>query len=177
MKKNLIFVCVVFLSFATLFAQEGETGVSLSSSDVKQFIDEFPGLRKDFEQLDIKYNSGSTDWNIPEGMEAMEKVNGVLKKHGYTDYNDFILKFSAIISSYVSITTDVEMKKAQPDMEKAIAEIENNEYYSEEQKEQMKAVLIQTSNAIKGMSAMASQENIAVVKPFVGDITRILEVE
>ena len=128
------------------------------------------------DKLDIKYNLDNHDFSIPEANEIMNKVNSIVRKHGYADYSDFLLKTATIALTYSSIRIDRESAGAQPEFEEAIKEIKSSPHYTPEQKEQMISALKQSSQTMQTMSnEMATPGNIAVVTPFVDQIEAALE--
>jgi len=166
----------LFFVFGQTFSQEEGEQILLKSSDVKTFIHAFPQIKTDLERLDIKYDDDNHDFTIPEATEILNEVNKIVTKHGYTDYADFLVKTAAIAVTYSSIRINRESANAQPEFAEAIKEIENNPNYTAEQKEQMIAMLKQSSQTLSTMSEdMADPRNVAVVTPFVDELETVLE--
>jgi hypothetical protein len=175
--KQIALSCVLLLSTA-FGANPGlaQEPYDLTEGDVTNFIRSFPSISSDFDKLDIVYDSESNDFNLPEGVDYLQEIDRVVKKHGYADFSDFSYKVSAIIGCYTAITLDQEATGAQSEIQDAIAEIESSEYYTDEQKEQMKAALLQSAEALAGLAGtLASPENIAVVRPYIQEIASVLD--
>ncbi|MBA7687169.1 hypothetical protein ES703_95629 [subsurface metagenome] len=178
MKCLSIFMIIsLFFLSGNAFTQENDIEhIQLTTGDVKTFIQSFPSIKKDLEKLDIKYDNENHDFTLPEATEILNEVNAIVTKHGYKDYSDFLVKTATIAVTYASIRLDVESKNAQPDFDEAIKEIQENSYYSPEQKEQMIAMMKQSSQTLETMSEdMADPGNIAVVTPYVDEIEAVLE--
>ena len=179
--NRLLLIAACLLSFLSvnIFAQEEEAKhIQLTSSDVKTFVQSFPQIVEEFEKLDIEYDAESYEFNISEASDIINDVNAIVRKHGYKDYSDFYIKVATISMTYAAIKMNKESTNAQPEIEQAIKEIEKNEYYSAEQKEQMIAMLKQNSQMLDTMSKdMADEKNVAVVRPYVDQIETALDIE
>jgi hypothetical protein len=176
--KRIFISCffTLFFAFGQTFSQEEGEQIVLKSSDVKTFINAFPQIKTDLERLDIKYDNDNYDFTIPEAAEILNKVNNIVTKHGYTDYTDFLVKTAAIAITYSSIRINRESANAQPEFEEAIKDIESNPNYTAEQKEQMVAMLKQSSQTLSTMSKdMADPRNVAVVTPFVNELETVFD--
>lgn len=175
MTKLLINLSLVFL-FLTGNIGHAQEQTNLSSSDVKHFIDHFPALVEEFEKLDVDYDETSNSFDIPEGVDYLEDVNRIAKKHGYADFGDFSLKTATILAAYSAIKFKDESDGLGPEIQAALDEIESSEHYTPEQKEQMKDALMQSAEALQSLGEeMSDDENIAVVKPFVDQLDKILD--
>ncbi len=152
--------------------------ILLTTSDVKIFIQSFPSIEAKLEQLDIDYDRENHDFTLPEASEILNEVNDIVTKYGYKDYADFIIKTATIAVTYSSIKLDEESVNAQPEIAEAIEEVEDNEYYTAEQKEQMITALKQSSQILNTMSEdMADPRNVAVVTPYLDKIEEALDID
>lgn len=149
---------------------------TITKKDVSDFIASYPVIKADLEALGIKYHSSDEAYSIPEGFKAVNDVNRIVAKHGYTDYAEYFSKAGIIITCYAAIKMEIEGASLQPEMQKAIEEIKNNSYYTAEQKEQMIEAIRQSAAAISEASqSMADSENIQAVKPYMEEIERMLD--
>ncbi|MBN1596696.1 MAG: hypothetical protein JW894_00225 [Bacteroidales bacterium] len=159
-------------------AQEDESEYELKSSDVENFIKEFPSIRSEFEKLQIVIEREDHEITLPEGINYMNDINNVVQKHGYNDYADFYMKAGTILSAYAAIKMEIESENLAPEYKQAIQEIENNLYYSAEQKEQMKQALEQSMSAVLNASEnISDSENVKVVRPYTDKIEKAVEEE
>jgi len=151
---------------------------AITKNDVSNFIASYPAIKTDFEKLGIKYHSTGDEFTIPEGFKALDEVNRIVAKHGYTDYTEYFSKAGIILTTYAAIKMEIEGTSLQPEIQKAIEEIKNNSYYTAEQKEQMIEAIRQSGAAIsEAAKSMADSENIQAVKPFMEEIERILDAD
>ncbi len=165
--------CLLLLTLSAVLAQTDEA--TISGSDVKHFIEHFPTIVQELEALDVVFDETSGDFNLPEGAEYLADVDKIVKKHGYVDFADFHWKAASVIGAYAALVLSEESHGVQPEIQAAIDEIENSEYYTPEQKEQMKEALLQSAEALQGMSeSMADDATIEVVKPYQAELEDML---
>jgi hypothetical protein len=169
-----LFISIFILTTLSAYAQD-ESTIKLIDTDVKTFIKSYPEIQTELEAINVRINSDE-NFTLPEGAEVLNKVNAVVQKYGYTDYSDFITKVGTIMATYSSIEFGKESVGAQPEIEAAIKEINDNPGLTTEQKEQIKASLMQSAQALQQMSnSMASSENVAVVQPYADEIRQMLD--
>ncbi len=179
MKTILKILLILILALHTgkiVYAQSDENvEYKLSASDVKKFIDTYPEIKAGFESLNIQYDAADNDLTLPESAALMDDVNKVVQKQGYIDIADYFTQAGVIVTTYAAIQLEQESNNNQAEYEEAISEIEENPYYTDEQKEQMIAILQQSYDMLSTSSeTMANSHNVAVVTPFVNEIEEIL---
>lgn len=178
-RLSIAFVVSLFFLCSQAFAQDKEPEhIILTASDVKLFVQSFPTIGKQLEQLEIDYDRENYEYALPEVSETLNEVNDIVIKYGYKDYADFLIKTATIAVTYSSIKLEQENVNAQPEFAEAIEEIEDNEYYTAEQKEQMITALKQSAQTLNTMSKdMADPRNVAVVTPYLDKIEEALDIE
>ena len=176
LRSACFFIFVFILSILSASSQEDSETIKITSADVDKFITSFPDIQKDLEALDAHYIQSDDNLTMPEGVEIMNKINDIVREHGYTDYYDYIAEAGAIITAYTSVELGREAGSIQPEIQKALNEIEQNPYLTAEQKKDMKTALMQSSQAMEDYSKSAStDENVEVIKPYTDRIKQMLE--
>ena len=176
LRKTNLLITLVFVSIFCAYAQEDSETIKITTAEVKRFVTSFPEIKTDLEAIDVQYVQSDNNITMPEGVEILNKVNKIVQKHGYTDYTNFLVEAGTILSAYTAVELGRESGSVQPEIQEAIDEIEKNPHYTAEQKKQMKDMLIQTSKTMEDYSKSAStDENVAVVKPYVDQIRQMLE--
>ena len=172
--RHVFFFALLFVIGLNTSSVLAQNDAGLTQSDVKHFIDNFPAISSDFEDLQIAYDKSSQQFTLPESVDYLSKIDAVVKKHGYEDYADFATKTAAIMSAYAMLTYQQESSGSKAELEKALAEIDNSEYYTDEQKQQMRDALEQSMNYVDEMSA-ENEENIRVVKPYANQLKDLVD--
>jgi len=177
-------VCVLVILFAlsvVVFAEEPQatqpTKPVLKPGDVKNFIKTFPLLKEEFKKYDVKYDGKSGVVTYPEALAASQEFLGILKKHGWDEH--YFEKTAAICMGYSMIVYGQEMKKANPQIEKAMKEIESNPHLSAEMKKQMMDQMKTVKGAMKEhekvVKRYAHEADMELIKPHIKDLKELFE--
>ncbi len=157
-----------------LFAQSQAPSIShLVSSDVENFINNFPKIQVEFEKMDLDIDPQDDLEAITDGLASYEEINSVVRKYGYTDYLDFTVKASTIAACYASL----KLKDGGgSEIEQAYKAIEMDESMtpSEKQlaKQQLDAILLAMGGSL---STMANDQDVAIVKPFASKLDTLFD--
>lgn len=177
--KTIILVAVLFLSFSlTLVAEEKLiTKPMLKAGDVEHFIKTFNVLSKDLKALGAEYDARSGNMSYPDALMANTRFQELLKKHGWD--TTFFQKASVIGMAYSVVVYGKEYKKANPEMDKALKEIEANPHLTAEQKKQMRDGIIAAKAGLaageQAMTKMVDPADIQLVKPLIAQLKTVLE--
>jgi hypothetical protein len=180
MKTKLAIIAGMLLLFSFLAAQDpAKTPAKpvLEKGDVMKFIKTFPLLKKDFDKFGAVYSAKKGNVTIPDALRANSQYHGILKKHGWDEH--FFNKFFTIVRGYSSIVYGKEMKKADPEIAKALKQIEENAHLSDAMKEQMKKQIMATKGVSKMQSQMMKQwvhpKDLALIKPLVKELKKVMD--
>ncbi|UCH92329.1 MAG: hypothetical protein JSV88_18810 [Candidatus Aminicenantes bacterium] len=166
MKLKILIMVILFALSSFVFAEKTEEPTPiLKAGDVKHFIKTFPLLKEEFKKFEVKYDGKSGTVTYPEALKVSEEFLGILKKHGWDEH--FFAKAATISLGYSSIVYKKEVKKADPQFEKSIKEIESNPALSEAMKKQ----LIEQLKSVKGI--MKSQQDVFKKKIHKADLDLI----
>ncbi|MBN1117286.1 MAG: hypothetical protein JXA77_08785 [Bacteroidales bacterium] len=175
MKKFVFLLTAILLSSFFAFTQNVDyTEPQLKKADVERFLNCYKEIEADFESLDFDYQLGEGDFNsIAKSLNNIEEVNDVVQKHGYADASDFFIKTWAISMSYIALKIE---KEGNPEMKKAITEIQNNPNMTAEQKEMAISQLKQVMDSLgTTYTSMTNAEDKAVIEPFVEKLDAVFE--
>ena len=178
MKLKVFVLVILFTLSAVVFADEPEAPKPvLKPGDVKHFIKTFPLLKEEFKKFEVKYDGKAGIVTYPEALAASGEFLGILKKHGWDE--QFFTKTAAICVGYSMIVAGKAMKNADPQVAKAIKEIESNPHLSDAMKKQMidqmktvKGVMKEQQKALKRSAHKADME---LVKPHIEDLKKLFE--
>jgi len=177
--KLKVFVTVILFCFASLvMAKEPEPPKPmLKKGDVIHFIKTFPLLKKDLKDFGMEYEAKAGNVTIPEALKASEKILEILKKHGWDE--QFFIKMATITLGYSSIQYGAEIKKADPQIEKSLKEIEANAAISAEMKEQLKKQIMAARGIIKHQEKQLEnrihKSDLDLIRPLIKELKTILE--
>jgi hypothetical protein len=143
---------------------------TLSSVDVERLIALIPALAR--EGSAMKPGTGSplggaagTD-GLP--VEQLEKLEALLKKHGYT-FPEFVMSLNALIATYIALVPEELDKQLPTENTPQIRKILDDPNVPAEQKEELRkqiAGVLANKGAIRQqIIAFATEENKRVVKP------------
>ena len=153
MKLKVFALVILFTLSAVVLADEPEAPKPvLKPGDVKHFIKTFPLLKEEFKKFEVKYDGKAGIVTYPEAVAASQDFLGILKKHGWDEH--FFEKTAAICLGYSTIVSGKALKDADPQVAKAMKEIESNPHLSAEMKKQ----LIEKMKNVKG--AMKQQQKV-----------------
>jgi hypothetical protein len=176
MKAKLLITVILFTVSLFLFSDEPPKPV-LEKGDVKNFIKTFPLLQKEFKKFGVKYEAKQGAVTFPTAVKASQEFLEILKKHGWDEH--FFHKMSTILLGYSSIAYGDAMKKADPEMEKAIKQIEANQALSQAMKDQLKQQLMMTKGVMKtqgeALKKTLNKADLDLIKPLVEDLKKVLE--
>ena len=178
-KVSIGLVLVVLLTVPCLaIAQESAEPV-LEKGDVEKFIKTFPVFKEELEELGMKYEAKEGDYTVPEAVQASNEFNVVLKKHGWDE--TFFSKMGTIFMGYVSLAHKKEMAQMDPEIEKAIKEIESTTGMSEAMKKQMVERLRATQKMMGGQQGAMQQSvhklDLALIQPHIPELRKLFEEE
>jgi hypothetical protein len=103
----------------------------------------------------MKYEAKEGEYTMPEALQANAEFHAVLKKHGWDE--NFFQKMGTIFMGYIQLAHKDEMAQMDPEIEKAIKEIESTAGMSEAMKEQMIARLRATQKMMGGQKDAMQQ--------------------
>ncbi len=173
--RKLVGVFILSVLFVGIsYCQQPDISKSiLKKTDVENFIKNFKSVQSELEQVGIEYEAESNYTSFADAVDNLEEVNGVVKKYGYSDVNDFSIKVWAIAACYASIKMDTE---GQVEFEKSIEQIRNNEHMTDEQKEdaikKMKELIGSLGTAF---TTLANKDDIEIVRPFMDKLDVVLD--
>lgn len=154
------------LGFAAL------TQTPLTAERIAGLIGSFPEVRTAAEAMKSKYKvpaagAGAESFAAYLGVAgAVGELNGVVRKYGFKDFNDWLGVLLATSSAvvYASRAPDVGVTQA-------IAAIQNNPNMSDEQKQRLVAQM----QAQGSLVPKPPQQNIDLVKPFVPELRTLFK--
>jgi hypothetical protein len=178
MRYKILAVVVLFVLSGLAMAEDPELPKpALKKGDVKHFIKTFPLLKKDFENFGIKYEAKAGSITYPEALAASSEYLAILEKHGWDEH--YFEKAAAIIMGYSSIVYGKEIKKADPQLEKSIKQIEANAYLSETQKKQMIEQIKMAKGVLKSQEQLFKKRihksDMDLIRPHIEAIKQVLE--
>jgi len=178
MKVKVFVLVILFALSVVAFADEPQVPQPiLKPGDVKHFIKTFPLLKEDLKKFEVKYDGKSGIITYPEAIKASSEFLGILKKHGWDEH--YFEKTAAICLGYSMIVSGKEMKKVDPQIEKAMKEIESNPNLSAEMKkqliEQMKTVKGVMKEQQKVVKRYAHKADVELIKPHIQDLKELFE--
>lgn len=170
---------MVFLFFIVSLVVTAETPTQpiLKAGDVEHFIKSFPALSKELKALGAQYDAHSGLMNYPAALRANNKLQELLKKHGWDE--QFFTKTATICMGYSVAVYGKEYKRANPELEKSLQEIEANTSLSAELKKQMKDALMAAKAGLaeseKAMTKMINPQDLKLIAPFTQQLKTVLE--
>ncbi|MFA9452421.1 MAG: hypothetical protein ACERK6_00780 [Candidatus Aminicenantaceae bacterium] len=178
-KKSAALLLIVLLALPCLaIAQESPEPV-LQKGDVERFIKTFPVLKAELEELGMKYEAEEGDYTVPEAVQASAEFTALLKKHDWDE--TFFAKMGTIFMGYVSLAHKKEMAQMDPEIEKAIKEIESTAGVSEAMKKQMVERLRATQKMMGGQQGAMQQSvheaDLELIRPLIPELRKLFEDE
>jgi hypothetical protein len=151
----------------------------LKEGDVKHFIKTFPLLKKDLKDFGMEYEAKAGNVTIPDALKASEKFLEILKKHGWDE--QFFTKMATITFGYSSIQYGAGIKKATPEIEKSLKEIEANTALSAEMKEQLKKQIMAAKDMMKlqekELGKRIHKSDLELIRPLIKELKTVLEAD
>ncbi len=178
MKLKIFVLVMLFTLSAMVLADKPQAPQPiLKPGDVKNFIKTFPLLKEDLKKFDVKYDGKSGSITYPEALAASQEFLGILEKHGWDEH--YFAKTAAICLGYSMIVYGKEMEKVDPEITKAMKEIESNPHLSADMKkqliEQMKSVKGVMKEQQKTLKRSVHEADMALIKPQLEDLKKIFE--
>jgi hypothetical protein len=178
MKLKVFVLVILFTLSAMVLADEPEKPKPiLKPGDVEHFIKTFPLLKAELKKYEVKYDAKSGNMTYPEAIKASSEFLGILKKHGWDEH--YFEKTAAICMGYSTIVSGKAMKEADPQIAKAMKEIESNPHLSDAMKkqmiEQMKTVKGAMKEQQKVVKKYAHKADIELIKPHIDDLKKVFE--
>ena len=178
MKLKVFVLVILFALSAVVFADEPKAPQPvLKPGDVKNFIKTFPLLKEDLKKFEVKFDGKAGIVTYPEALAASQEFLGILKKHGWDE--KYFEKTAAICMGYSTIVAGKAMKDADPQVAKAMKEIESNPNLTPEMKkqllEQMKTVKGAMKESQKVVKKYAHKADIELIKPHIQDLKELFE--
>jgi len=178
MKLKIFVLVILFTLSAMVLADKPQAPQPiLKPGDVKNFIKTFPLLKEDLKKFDVKYDGKSGSITYPEALAANQEFLGILEKYGWDEH--YFEKTAAICLGYSMIVYGKEMEKVDPEITKAMKEIESNPHLSADMKkqliEQMKSVKGVMKEQQKTLKRSVHEADMALIKPQLEDLKRIFE--
>ncbi len=178
MKLKVLVLVILFTLSAMVFADEPEAPKPvLKKGDVEHFIKTFPLLKEELKKYEVKYDGKAGIVTYPEAIQASSEFLGILKKHGWNE--QYFAKTAAICMGYSSIVAGKAMKDADPQVAKAMKEIESNPHLSAEMKkqliEQMKTVKGAMKEQQKVVKKYAHKADVELIKPYIDELKKVFE--
>ncbi|GGC68251.1 hypothetical protein [Marinobacter halophilus] len=177
----LMLACVLIAPKA--FAQ------NLTEANVRAFLDSLqaaePVLREHEDELDeFEDGAETTDLSaiFSSGLEQMKghamlkDIEKVTKRHGFSDIEQWAQTGDQVFQAWFALEMEAQGPAAQQEMQRALAEIDNNPHMTEEQKAQMRAMMgtaMNTMNAAKDVPDDAKR----AVRPFMDELRAMSEDE
>ncbi len=178
-KTSTILLLIALLAIPCLAIAQESTEPVLQKGDVERFIKTFPIVREELEKLGMKYEAEEGDYTVPEAVQASAEFTALLKKHGWDE--TFFMKMGTIFMGYVSLVHKKEMAQVDPEIEKAIKEIESTAGMSEAMKKQMVERLRATQKMMGGQQGAMQQSvheaDLELIRPLIPELTKLFEDE
>ncbi len=175
-KYTSLLIITLLVIPALAFAQESAKPV-LEKGDVERFIKTFPAVKEELEKLGMKYEAEEGDYTVPEAFQASAEFTALLKKHGWDE--TFFMKMGTIFMGYVSLAHKKEMAQIDPEIEKAIKEIESTAGMSEAMKKQMVERLRATQKMMGGQQGAMQQSvheaDLELIRPMIPELKKLFE--
>lgn len=140
--RTIVLSVLLILSLAAGLSGQAKPKQVLSNTDLVKFIKDFKAMGEEFDKLGVEMandpqNLAGAMTDYMNGLKAHAGSKRILAKYGWND--SFFAKFAAIMQSYTALRMEDEFAKAQPEINTAMAEIDNNKDLSAEQKKEYKA--------------------------------------
>lgn len=118
--NQLIKYSVIALIISIVTLSHAQTTTTITDADVKLFITSFNPIKKDMEALGHKYEN-IQDPSALQAIGASEEVKSIFEKHGWN--NNYMLKFSTIISAFAFVHMEKEMQKLPAEQQQYVAQM------------------------------------------------------
>jgi hypothetical protein len=179
LKKYTSLLIITLLVIPALAVAQESAEPVLQKGDVERFIKTFPAVKQELEKIGMKYEAEEGDYTVPEAFQASAEFTALLKKHGWDE--TFFMKMGTIFMGYVSLAHKKEMAQMDPEIEKAIKEIESTAGVSEAMKKQMVERLRATQKMMGGQQGAMQQSvheaDLELIRPLIPELKKLFEDE
>ena len=151
----------------TVFAQ-----TPLSSADVRNVIGAMTELKSEFDKdNNYGFDQMAQMQALVKGQAAYSKYLNIINGHGFADPQQWATAVMRVFQAYAAYKMQLEQPNMDAQIQRSMAEIQNNPDLTPQQKQQMMQMMQQTT---KSWSAYvnAPAGDIEAVKPFVDEIDR-----
>lgn len=172
-------LCLILLSFFVAqptLAQTSLPDVSLTSVRVEAVITAYPLMRERLETLDAEFDDVDDADSVASSLQALaifgsanSALNSAAQDNGFADFMDWLSATNAVVMAHAF----GQNGGMDAQMQEALEGIDNQSGLSDAQKEQMKAMILQSMGVIETMRP--PEENIAAVEPYHDAIEAMLE--
>jgi len=177
LKKYTSLLLITLLVIPALAVAQESAEPVLQKGDVERFIKTFPAVKEELEKLGMKYETEDGEYTVPEAIQASAEFTALLKKHGWDE--TFFMKMGTIFMGYISLAHKKEMAQMDPEIEKAIKEIESTAGVSEAMKKQMVERLRATQKMMGGQQGAMQQSvheaDLELIRPLIPELKKLFE--
>ena len=168
-------VALIATVSATSFAGE----VHLTKQSVQRFLKSYPAVKA----VAVRYavvkgmkitNSKdvlATVISVISDKALKNDVETVIKPHGFDDVDGWLDVAQGVALSYAYLSLDVDERKKQRKIKKAIRKIKKNDFLPEKTKQKLIKAIRKGADVVKAPPA----ESLRAVKPFVPEIKVLLK--
>jgi hypothetical protein len=144
----------------------------LTSGDVKNIIAAMKELKVEFDKNNAYGFDQMTQMEaLVKGQAAYSKYLSIINKHGFADPEKWAMAVTRVFHAYAAYKMQLEQPNMQAEIQRSMAEIQNNPNLTPQQKQQMMQMMQQSTQSWSAyMNAPAA--DIQAVKPFAGEIER-----
>ena len=178
MKGCLLITLIFFMLVSVVTAQDPPKSI-LKPGDVKHFIKTFPLLKEDIIKHGIKYDAQDGTITIPEAIKSRNEFLEILKKHGWDEH--FFTKMATITLGFQNVQYGAGIKKASPEIEKAIKELEANKALSAEMKEMLKKQMLAAKGIMKSQQEYLKKRihkaDMDLIRPLIKELKKVMEAD
>jgi hypothetical protein len=146
-------------------------GQPLTRDSVGRLLDSYAELARTFEGYEGGDARGLAEH--VQARSAQNKAEAIVAEHGFDGWVDWYQQFLRAIRAYTNLKMQDEPAGA-PELEQQMAKIRNNPDISEEQKQQMLAMIEASQGFVKSM-ASADSADIEAVKPHMDRFEKVLD--
>jgi predicted metalloendopeptidase len=176
MKKSIFTACIVFVLM--LFAVAGHAGNDpLTDNQVENFISTMKEIHPMFEEYDDldeiddetidpdNFEIGmAEEMEMLKGHEIYGRIENVVQNHGFSDIGEWGNTGDRIMNAFFSIMFEKDAPVARAQMEQAFRDIDENPYFSSDQKEEIKSKYKESTEKLIEAFLFAPEEDMEVVR-------------
>lgn len=144
----------------------------LSSAEVKNVIGAIKELKAEFDKDNAYGFDRMTQMEaFVKGQAAYNKYLSIINRHGFADAEKWAMALTRVFHAYAAYKMQLEQPDMRSQIQKSMAEIQNNPNLTPQQKQQMMQMMQQSTQSW-GAYVNAPAADIEAVKPFAGEIER-----